>query len=198
MTIAAQTTQRLTLEEYLEYDDGTDTRSELVDGVLVAMGNAAKINTKIAVFLILAFGRMGLDAERIGIKQKIQVERESVSARDPDLIIHSEASAAVGQDDVEFCLTLADANPLIAIEIASPGPESSENHQRDYVQKPREYADRGIPEYWIIDADRAVVKVGALIDGAYQFTDFRGDTVIISPSLPKFRHTAAQILTAGR
>lgn len=34
MTIA---TQKLTFEEYLAYDDGTDTRYELVDGELVPM-----------------------------------------------------------------------------------------------------------------------------------------------------------------
>ena len=34
MTIAIQ---RLTLEEYLAYDNGTDTRYELVDGELVEM-----------------------------------------------------------------------------------------------------------------------------------------------------------------
>ena len=32
------TRQRMTLEEYLKYDDGTDIRYELVDGVLVEMG----------------------------------------------------------------------------------------------------------------------------------------------------------------
>jgi Uma2 family endonuclease len=34
MTIAAQ---KLTFEEYLAYDDGTDTRYELVDGELVPL-----------------------------------------------------------------------------------------------------------------------------------------------------------------
>lgn len=35
MTIASQ---KMTLEEYLNYDDGTDTRYELVNGELIAMG----------------------------------------------------------------------------------------------------------------------------------------------------------------
>ena len=34
MTIA---TQKLTFEDYLAYDDGTDTRYELVDGTLAPM-----------------------------------------------------------------------------------------------------------------------------------------------------------------
>jgi Uma2 family endonuclease len=196
MTIAIA--RRMGLEEYLTYDDGTDIRYELVDGVLVEMGNEAKINTKIAVFLILALGRMGLDADRIGIKQKIQVDSDFVSARDPDLIVHSAESAAVGDDDAEFCLKLDEANPLILIEIASPGIETTENYQRDYVQKPAEYAGRGILEYWLIDPDRAVFKVGILTDDAYQFQDYTGKQIIKSQSFPDLALTAAQVLSAGR
>jgi Uma2 family endonuclease len=43
--------KRMSLEEYLAYDDGTDTRYELVDGVLVEMGNESKLNVQIAMFL---------------------------------------------------------------------------------------------------------------------------------------------------
>jgi Uma2 family endonuclease len=80
MTVATQ--RRMSLEEYLTYDDGTDTRYELVDGVLVAMGTESTINTRIAVFLIMAFARLGLAADRVGIKQKIQVDSDYVSAPD--------------------------------------------------------------------------------------------------------------------
>jgi Uma2 family endonuclease len=70
MTIA--TPKRLSLEEYLTYEDGTDARDELVDGVFVEMGNEAgneaKINTLIAVFLIQVFIQSGVEAYRIGAK----------------------------------------------------------------------------------------------------------------------------------
>ena len=49
MTIA---TQKLTLEEYLVYDDGTDTRYELVDGELVAMPPESDRNNLIALYLL--------------------------------------------------------------------------------------------------------------------------------------------------
>jgi hypothetical protein len=39
--------QGMTLEEHLNYDDGTDTRYELVDGVLVAVGAENPINPQI-------------------------------------------------------------------------------------------------------------------------------------------------------
>jgi Uma2 family endonuclease len=86
---------------------------------------------------------------------------------------------------------------MLIVEIASPGNESSDNYQRDYVQKPREYAARGIPEYWIVDASRAWVLVGQLTDETYQFQEFRDDTLIISPTFPTLNLSAAQLLTAG-
>lgn len=38
----------LTMEEYLAYDDGTDTRYELVDGELVEMPVESQVNAAIA------------------------------------------------------------------------------------------------------------------------------------------------------
>lgn len=46
-----------TIEEYLDYDDGADTRYELVDGVLVEMPPESRLNQKIASFLFSAFVR---------------------------------------------------------------------------------------------------------------------------------------------
>jgi Uma2 family endonuclease len=196
MTVATQ--KRMTLEEYLTYDDGTDTRYELVDGVLVEMGAESTLNTIIAMFLAFAFGDLGIPRYRLGIKQKIEVDSTYASARDPDLIVHTEESFAAIDGLSEACLKRHDPNPLLVIEVVSPGTESTDNYQRDYKQKPAEYADRGIPEMWIIDPDRAVVKIGTLTDGAYQFQDFTGQDAIVSPTFPGLTLTAHQILTAGR
>ncbi|NJM47280.1 MAG: Uma2 family endonuclease [Alkalinema sp. RU_4_3] len=196
MTVATQ--RRMSLEEFLTYDDGTDRRYELVDGVLVEMGAESTINTQIAGFLYGFFILMGVPSHLIGFKQKIEVRSGYVTARDPDLVVHTEESEAAIYGLSEACLKLYDPNPSIVIEVVSPGPESSDNYQRDYVQKPREYADRGIPEMWLIDPARSVVKVGALADGAYDFAEFTGDSAIASPSFPTLNLTAAQVLTAGR
>ena len=51
------TRRRMTLEEYLTYDDGTDARYELVDGELVEMPSESDVNNAIAILLILAFAR---------------------------------------------------------------------------------------------------------------------------------------------
>ncbi len=44
MTVA--TDRRMTIQEFLVYDDGTDRRYELVDGVLVEMGAESRANTQ--------------------------------------------------------------------------------------------------------------------------------------------------------
>jgi Uma2 family endonuclease len=194
------TAKRMSLEEYLAYDDGTATRYELVDGVLVEMGAESTINNWIAGFLFGFFIQMGIPAYRLGFKQKVQVKSNFVSARDPDLIIHSDASAAAIDGRTEVCLMLNDSNPLIIVEVVSPGAPGEENYDRDYVQKLAEYANRNVPEYWIVDPDpdRAVVKVGNLIGSAYQFQDFTGNQVLQSRTFPGLKLTAVQVLTAGR
>lgn len=196
MTIATQ--RRMSLEAYLSYDDGTETRYELVDGVLVEMGAESTLNIWIAGFLYGAFLQLGLPTYQVGFKQKIQVDSAHVSARAPDLMIHSEDSVLAIEGQSESCLRLNDPNPLLVVEIVSPGPESSDNYQRDYVQKPKEYAARGISELWIVDPGRAVVKVGCLLDGLYQFQDFTDDQPLVSQAFPKLTLTVEQILRAGR
>lgn len=196
MTIATQ--RRMSLEAYLTYDDGTDSRYELVDGVLVEMGAESTINTWIAGFLYVAFFQMGLPTYQVGFKQKVQVNSGHASARDPDLIVHSEDSAAAIAGQSECCLRLNDPSPILVVEVVSPGSKSSDNYQRDYVRKPKEYAARGIAEMWLVDPERAVIKIGRLMDGSYQFQDFTLDQAIVSPTFPQLNLTAQQVLSAGR
>jgi Uma2 family endonuclease len=121
-----------------------------------------------------------------------------VTARDPDLIIHSEASALAIEGRQQSILLLGEPNPLLVVEVVSPGTESSQNYKRDYERKAAEYAQRGIGEYWIIDAERAWVKVGTLTDGTYAYQTFAGPQVLKSSAFPTLALTAAQVLTAGR
>jgi Uma2 family endonuclease len=192
-------TKRMTLEEYLTYDDGTDARYELVDGVLAEMGAESTINTRIASYLHGVFSLLlGLSSYLVAFKQKVEVRSSYASARDPDLIVHTEESDAAIDDLSEACLKQLDPNPRLVIEVVSPGTESTDNYQRDYEQKPVEYAARGIPEMWIIDPSRSIVKIGTLNNGEYQFQDFAGDDALVSPSFPALKLTAGQVLTAGR
>ena len=192
------TRPRLTIEEFLTYDDGTDTRYELVDGVLVEMGAESTINTLIAGFLFATFLQLGIPAYQIGFKQWIAVSDSTATARDPDLIVHSEASFAAIEGSSQAIVKAGMPNPLLVVEVVSPGKPGEDNYERDYVEKPKEYAARGIPEFWQIDPSRSVVAVLTLKDGNYWSREFRGDSRVVSPTFPSLQLTADQILRAGR
>jgi Uma2 family endonuclease len=184
-----------TIEEYLDYDDGTDTRYELVNGELIALPTEDPINPTIAAVLFAAFLSFGIRPRRLAIGHQIEVASPSVSARQPDLIVHTEASIAALLSG-EKLIRLGMPAPLLVIEIVSPGSPGSRNYQRDYVEKPGEYAERGIPELWQIDPSRSVVMVLELVNGTYRSRPFCGEDRIVSPQFPDLQLTAAQILKA--
>ncbi|MDY7012078.1 MAG: Uma2 family endonuclease [Cyanobacteriota bacterium] len=196
--MAIATDRPITLQEYLNYDDGTDTRYELVDGVLVEMGAESTLNTQIALFLVATFLQMGIPYYRLGIKQKIAVSSGKATAREPDLIVHSEASVKAIEGLKQALLYPEMPAPILVVEVVSPGEPGEKNYNRDYVEKRREYAERGICEYWLIDPQRQVVLVLTLQGRSYQEQRFTGKTAISSPTFPSLNLTAEQILKAGR
>ncbi len=190
------TTQRLTFEEYLAYDDGTDTRYELVEGVLVAMSAESPLNLDIALFIITIFLQV-VPRSRIGIKNLIAVDSVKVTAREPDLTVHSEASKRAISQEKQAFLQSDMPVPLLVVEVVSPGEPGTDNYDRDYIDKRKEYAKRGIPEFWLIDPTRAVVLVLSLVGSSYEAAEFRGGDRIQSLTFRTINLTAHQVLTAG-
>jgi Uma2 family endonuclease len=194
MTIA---TRRMTLEEYLTYDDGTDTCYELVDGVLVEMGAESPLNSFIASFLFSVFLAAGIPYYRLVIGHQVGVSSTKATARQPDLIIHTDESRAAILDDGRILRSGSPA-PMLVVEVVSNSNTDKQSRERDYVEKAAEYAERGIPEYWIIDPDRTAILIGTLTHGAYQFQEFQGQQLLKSPTCSTLVLTAEQVLTAGQ
>lgn len=192
-----QVKTKFTFEEYLAYDDGTDTRYELVNGVLVAMGAESPLNLDIAFFLGVFFSQMGVPRRRIGIKNLIAVDSAKVTAREPDLTIHSEASKRAINQEKQAFLQSGMPVPLLIVEVVSPGEPGSDNYDRDYIDKREEYAKRGIPEFWLVDPVRSVVLVLSLVGSSYKAAEFRGGDLIQSTQFKQLDLTAQQVLTAG-
>ena len=194
MTIA---NQRLTLEEYLDYDDDTNIRYELVDGALVAMPAESTENTQIAMFLVSVLLQMGIPYYRLGIKQQIAVSSKRATARDPDLIVHSEASAQAISGRRQALLQADMPTPMLVVEIVSSSDTDKKSRDRDYLEKRSEYAARGIAEYWIIDPIANLIIVGTLTGQVYDTLEFRGSDAISSRAFPIMQLTAEQVLKAG-
>ena len=196
MTVA--TDRRMSLEEFLTYDDGTEKLYELVDGVLVEMPTESRLNHKIASFLFATFLRLGLPEELLTIGVQIAVTYSSVTARQPDFAILSEECAAALEGATSDIIETGMTPPMLVVEVVSPGEEGSKNYDRDYVDKPREYADRRIPEFWLVDPSRRWVRVLILEGGAYQVKQYMGTDAIVSPTFPELKLTAAQCLAGKR
>lgn len=78
-------------------------------------------------------------------------ERPSLQVRQPDIVV-------VRRGLTTSALT---EPPLLAIEILSPS-----SFERDTVTKRREYAQAGLPHYWIIDPDTPQVAIYRLQSAA--------------------------------
>jgi Uma2 family endonuclease len=187
----------MTLAEYLAYDDGSDMCYELIDGVLMAMGAESDDNTLIVMFLIAMFLPL-VSYDRLRNKTEIAVSRSTVSTRYPDLMVLSVACAVALSGQKRSLITLDMPTPQLVVEVVSPGELGEENYDCDYVEKRREYALRGIPEYWVIDPMRQVVLVLMLQHQTYLEQQFVGQATIVSPTLPQLKLTADQVLNAGR
>jgi Uma2 family endonuclease len=79
-----------TIEDYLNYHNEADTRYELVDGVLVEMGSETRLNEKIALWLLNQFLQV-VPIELIARGTQIAVRSQSITARNPDLMVLTEA-----------------------------------------------------------------------------------------------------------
>ncbi len=77
--------------------------------------------------------------------------------------------------------------PALVIEVLSPS-----NPEHDRITKRALYARGGVPEYWLVSPEAAVIEVLALEDGAYR-THVRagGDEPVTSTVLPDFAFPAS-------
>ncbi len=186
------TTKPMTLEEYLNYDDDTDTRYELVDGELIVMPPESDLNNRIASFLFAYFLQLGIPYYCLRIGTQIVVSGSRATAREPDLMVLSEEAAIALEGAPQSVITYDMPPPLLVVEVVSPGQES-----RDYRYKRTEYAGRHIPEYWIVDPIAQKVTILQWVDGLYEEQVYQGDTAIVSPLFPALNLTAATVLSAG-
>ncbi|MBE9065526.1 Uma2 family endonuclease [Leptolyngbya cf. ectocarpi LEGE 11479] len=187
----------MTLAEYLNYEADTDTRYELVDGLLVEMGAESTLNINIAIFLIVTFAQM-IPVHLIHRGTEIEVKGELANTRYPDLMVLSEDCAASLAGKKRALITLDMSAPALVIEVVSSSDTDARSRNRDYVDKRQEYAQRGIPEYWIIDPIAAKVLILNLVNYAYEEQRFTGDDQLVSLLFPRLNLSCKSLLKAGQ
>jgi Uma2 family endonuclease len=184
----------LTFDQYLAYDDGTDTRYELVDGELVAMPPESPENLKIARFLLIQLLKH-FPLEYVVYNTEVEVSGRRARCRIPDLMVHSEESAAALSNTNRATITRDMPPPVLVVEIVSPGEA---NRIRDYRYKRTEYAARGIAEYWIVDPEFRQVTVCQWVEGQYEDSVAQGVASIRSAVIPALDLTVDQLFGLGK
>lgn len=134
-------------------DDGR--RCELVDGRLDVAPAPTSVHT-------LATGRLTAHLSYAAPVGMLVMDGPGLTL-DPERTRHRIPDVAVIRNE-DFQMPYTTRPPLVAVEVVSP-----ESVFRDHHSKRREYAEFGIPSYWVItpDPDKASIIELRLEDGKY-------------------------------
>ncbi len=180
----------LSFEEHLSYDDGTEVLYELFNGELIAVPPESGFNVQIATRLLLCFAHL-VGADRVrghGLELEVRGEPRN---RYPDFTVIREEH--ILQLTKRNTIRLSMAPPDLVVEVVSPGELQRD---RDYIAKRRQYEDRDIPEYWLIDPELQLVIVLQLKADTYtEVGTFRGNDRIQSLVFPELQFTARSLFT---
>lgn len=112
------------LDEYLAYDNGTDTRYELMDGELIETPIESNVNSLTARFLLFEFAKY-FPIQYIASKDtEIAVTGKRARCRLPALLMHSEESYAALMSSKQAVLLQDMPPPSLIVEIVSLGKEN--------------------------------------------------------------------------
>ena len=189
-------TQRLTFETYLAYDDGTDTRYELVDGGLCPMSLGTGKHTIIIQFLGQQLDQQPDSVQNrwtaipgmVGVRSPRGTRWDTVRIPDITLLPTEQLQSF---EDRECIIDLHEPPPILVVEVVSKSTKST-----DYRAKWVEYAALNIPEYWIVDLIDLLVTICHLEDGRYQDFVLADEAPIQSLIFPNLNLTPTQILAA--
>ncbi|NEP01510.1 MAG: Uma2 family endonuclease [Symploca sp. SIO2E9] len=189
--------QKFTFEEYLKYDDGTDTRYELVQGELVPMSLATGKHGAIIRYLERKVESEIEKLEQPWISLSLLVGIRSPrggrwdTCRIPDLTVIAIEQWEAMQER-EALIELDEAPPLLVVEVVSESTKSA-----DYRAKYSEYSVLEIPEYWIVDPLENKITICQLNEGRYDEMVLTEKMTILSPTFPELKLSVAQVL-AGK
>jgi len=179
-----KTAGRMTFEEFLDWLD-EDTWAEWVDGEVIVFSPASIRHQDIRDFLLILmrFVAEATDAGVVLSAPFLMRLPTRPSGREPDLLFIRKEHLGRLRD------TYLDGPADIVLEVVSP-----DSIGRDRGEKFVEYETAGVPEYWLVDAERNQVEAyrrGA--DGRYHpiRPDRRG--WLGSLELPGFRLNPAWI-----
>jgi Uncharacterized protein conserved in cyanobacteria len=170
----------LTIAEYAELDEPDSGYTELIEGRIVMSPSPSPMHNIASGELLIALRRQvprhmraiqDVDVD-LGLAP---VDRPGFSRR-PDLVVVERD--AVDRVEREGGVLRA-SEVLVVVEIVSPG-----SRRIDYKDKHGEYADAGVPHYWIVDLTEPVSLVACHLAGDLGYQDAPAVTIVFSAREP--------------
>lgn len=157
----------LSLEQWCALGEDTSARAELQEGVLI-VSQRPRLDHQNAIL-------------RLGSALLAQVPTGLVVTPEPEVVIDPNTPATVRVPDLAVhrggdAARLSAAEVSVIIEILSPG-----TRRVDLVLKRSEYAEAGIPHYWIVDLDSRRLELLELRDHHYVGDWHRGSVAVTAP-----------------
>ena len=170
-----------TEEEYLNLD--TNRLVEFTDGVLEFLPMPKPSHARLSRYLSDLL-RAHVLSKNLGdvFWAPISVRVGPKKLREPDVVYLSHER--IPQEDVP------PNGADLVIEIVSGG---SQHRNRDYHEKRADYAEAGIPEYWIVDPETETITVLVLSGAEYGVQgEYTPGTTVSSSLLPGFKVDVAK------
>lgn len=170
----------LTIQEYAELGEIEHGYTELVEGRLLMSPSPAFRHGRAMVRLLTQLTRQApADMEVVAgldIDLELAPADEPGSSRRPDIMV---VRQELGDRLVVEGGLVAASEVLLAVEIVSPGSK-----RIDHVYKRNDYADAGIPNYWIIDLDEPISLTACRLTEEFGYMDDQTATGVFKAEVP--------------
>jgi Uma2 family endonuclease len=170
----------LTVAEYLEIGEIEPGYSELVEGRLLMSPSPtfrpSRAGSKLWASLDAQLPAGCVAVADIDVDLQLGPPDGPGTVRRPDVVVMTRT--APHRIDREGGVLRA-SDVLLAVEILSPG-----SRRMDHVMKRAEYADAGIPHYWILDPEEPTSLVACHLAGEFGYVDASAVTGVFRTAEP--------------
>jgi len=172
-------------EDYLWLTDHTNQLIEITDGYLEVLPLPTDEHQTLLLFLYgVILERLKASGGKV-LVAPLRLRVREGKFREPDLLVLLDAKDPRRSNRF---WTGAD----LVVEVLSPDKPS-----RDLVEKRADYAEAGIPEYWVVDAERETVLQLVLEDGTYrEIGEIGRDSAVVSQVMDRLQVSVAELFDA--